>query len=135
MKFILTFKLTKPAEQIFDCLSDMKKFVLAHPIITKINALGSSNYFVYETIRLGFIPFSFTYPATVESNIENKIITINATIMKLTKVELAFKISQHTDYSLVEEAITFRSPLPIKSVMRKVFTEQHQKLFNNIENL
>ncbi len=135
MKFLLTFKLSKPTEQIFDYLSDMKKFVSVHPIITKMDALGNNNYFVYETLKLGFIPYSFTYPATVESNIENKTITINATIMKLTKVELAFKISQHVDYSLVEETITFRSPLPVKSVMKKVFIEQHEKLFNNIENL
>ena len=135
MKFLLTFKLTKPAEQIFDCLADVNKFVSVHPIINRIDALGDNQYFVYESLKLGFIPYSFTYPATIERNIENKTITINATIMKLTKVELVFKISQHASYSLVEETITFRSPLPVKSIMKKVFTEQHQKLFKNIEDL
>jgi carbon monoxide dehydrogenase subunit G len=135
MKFLLTFKLTKPAEQIFDCLTDVNKFVSVHPIINRIDALGDNQYFVYESLKLGFIPYSFTYPATIERNIENKTITINATIMKLTKVELVFKISQHASYSLVEETITFRSPLPVKSIMKKVFTEQHQKLFKNIEDL
>ena len=131
----LKFKMNKPVGFIFDYLTDMQKFVFVHPVISQIDALENNNYLVHETLKFGFIPFSFTYPVNIESNYENKKIIIRATVMRLTKIEMAFEIRNEGDISIVEENIRFKSYLPVKSMMQRIFREQHTQLFKNIEQL
>ena len=68
----LTFTLTKPADFIFDYLTDMDKFASIHPVISKIDRLGDNRYLVHETLKIGFIPYSFTYPVAIESDAANQ---------------------------------------------------------------
>ncbi|QHT65176.1 hypothetical protein GXP67_00035 [Rhodocytophaga rosea] len=131
----LTFIINKPAHIIFDYLTDMQKFVSVHPVITKINPIEKSTYLIYETLKVGFIPISFTYPVTVESNRAEKTITIRATVMRMTKIEMNFIIKEDKAFSIVEETIHFQSPLPLQSIMESIFKKQHRLLFNNIELL
>lgn len=129
----LHFKIKKPIDQVFETLTDMRKFVAVHPVISKIDNKKDGSYLIHETLKFGFIPFSFTYPATVESLSPDKVI-IRAKIMKLTKVEMIFDIKFEDGHSLIKENISFKSILPIKGLMKKIFKEQHEKLFENIEN-
>lgn len=131
----LTFKTHKSADVILDFLTDMQKFVSVHPVITHIKQTGENNYEFFETLKLGFIPFSFTYPVIIESNPANKTVVMRATIMKLTKIELTFFITTDKDFCVIEEAIHFKSPLPVKSIMQRIFKKQHTQLFKNIERL
>ncbi len=128
-----SFRLKKTTNIIFDYLTDMQKFVSVHPVIYQIDKTGNESYLVHETLKLGFIPFSFTYPVTIEKDQSAKIVIIRATVMKLTKIEMKFVLKTDMDYTLVEESIQFKSPLPIKSIMQSIFRKQHAQLFKNIE--
>ena len=128
-----SFRLKKTTNIIFDYLTDMQKFVSVHPVIYQIDKTGNESYLVHETLKLGFIPFSFTYPVTIEKDQSAKIVIIRATVMKLTKIEMKFVLKTDLDYTVVEESIQFKSPLPIKSIMQSIFRKQHTQLFKNIE--
>ena len=128
----LVYKIHKPISLIIDYLTDMQKFVSVHPVIYKIDKLDKNKYLVYETLKLGFIPVSFTYPAIIESNFIDTV-TIRATVMKLSKIEMVFTLKVKDNFTLVEENIRFNSPLPIKSIMESIFRKQHSLLFKNIE--
>lgn len=131
----LTFTLRHSPDFIFDYLTDMNKFASVHPLITKIENRGGGSFLVHETLKLAFFPYSFTYPGTIESNRANKTVTIKATVMKLTRIEMHFTIRQEGDLTIVDETISFRSILPVKSLMENVFREQHEQLFKNINSL
>lgn len=133
----LTFKINKPIETVFEYLTDMQKFASIHPVISKIKFLEANNYLVYETLKVGFIPFSFTYPVSIEANFEDKKVTIKAVVMKFTKIEMNYSL--HTENNsiinttIINEKITFKSILPVKSIMATIFKKQHKQLFQNLE--
>jgi carbon monoxide dehydrogenase subunit G len=129
----LKFRLKKTPDFIFDYLTDMQKFVSVHPVIFQIDNTGNESYLVHETLKMGFIPFSFTYPVTIEKNNIEKIVIIRATVMKLTKIEMKFVLKTDNDYTIIEEVINFKSPLPFKFIMQRIFKKQHSQLFKNIE--
>ena len=56
----LSFRIKKTKDIVFDYLTDMQKFASVHPVITKIVQTNTNNYLVYETLKLGFLSFSFT---------------------------------------------------------------------------
>jgi carbon monoxide dehydrogenase subunit G len=130
---ILNFKVYKPINVIFSYLTDMQKFVSVHPIITKMDDLGNNHYRVYETLKIGFIPISFTYSAKIDSNFEDKTVIIQATVMKFTKINMTFSLKTKAGFSEIEEIIQFTSPFPIKNIMQNIFRKQHTQLFKNIE--
>ena len=131
----LIFKINKPINTVFDYLTDIQKFVALHPVISKIDNLSGNNYLVYETLKLGFIPISFTYPVTIDQSFNNKKILIRATVMKLTKIEMSYTLTADNNSTIINESITFKSPLPIKSIMQNIFRKQHTLLFEKIEAL
>ena len=129
----LSFRIHKNVDFVFDYLTDMQKFVLVHPVISKIENLRNGNYLVHETLKFGFILFSFTYPVTIEKSLLNKTVTIRATVFKLTKIEIKFVLKAVIDNTIIDEEILFKSPLPIKFIMEGIFKKQHNQLFKNIE--
>ncbi|MES2679036.1 MAG: hypothetical protein V4635_04090 [Bacteroidota bacterium] len=131
----LSFKVNKHPEFIFDYLTDMQKYVSVHPVITKIDSRGNGDYLVHETLKLAFLPLSFTYPVNVSGNSDDKTILIKATVMKITKIEMMFKIIGGDGFSTVDETIHFQSPLPVKNTMQNIFRKQHTRLFKNIAEL
>lgn len=131
----LTFALKKSPAFVFDYLTDMDKFAKVHPVITKIEHLGSGDYLVYETLKLGFIPYSFTYRVTIASDPVLNRIVINAVVMKMTRITMDYSIRPEGNGSVVDEIITIKSALPVKGIVQKVFREQHHQLFTNIDKL
>ena len=131
----LSFKIHKNIDLVFDYLTDMQKFVSVHPVISKIENTSDKSYLVHETLKFGFIPFSFTYPVTIENSISDKIVVIRATVFKLTKIEMKFVLKVDNGHTIIEEEIRFKSPLPIKFIMESIFRKQHNQLFKNIELL
>lgn len=129
----LSFRIHKHVDLVFDYLTDMQKFVSVHPVISKIENTGENKYLVHETLKLGFIPFSFTYPVTVEKNTSDKTVSIRATVFKLTKIEMKFALKEDQDYTSIDEEIEFKSPLPVKFIMGGIFKKQHAQLFKNME--
>jgi carbon monoxide dehydrogenase subunit G len=131
----LSFKIKKSSDLIFNYLTDMQKFVSVHPVITRIEPTGNETYLVYETLKLGFIPISFTYPVVIVSWPKDNLVIMHATVMKLTKIEMTFILKMESNFTIIEENIKFKSPLPIKSIMKSIFNKQHGQLFQNIESL
>lgn len=129
----LTHKIKKSPAFIFEYLTDVQKFVSVHPVITKMDVRGNNNYLVHETLKMGFIPISFTYTASIDGKPESNTVIMNATVMKFTKIEMIFILKPDGDNTFVEETINFKSPLPIKSIMQKIFRKQHEQLFRSIE--
>lgn len=129
----LSFVIQKESDIVFDYLTDMQKFASVHPIISSIDQLSNENYLVHETLKIGFIPFSFTYPATLIKDEQSKIVIIQATVFKLTRIEMKFSLVADKDFTRIEEEILFKTILPIKNIMKRIFTKQHQLLFKNIE--
>ena len=129
----LTFRLNKTADFIFDYLTDMEKFVSVHPVIFKIDKTGNDSYLIHEKLKFSFIPFSFTYPVTIEKNNIDKVVIIRATVRKFTKIVMKFVLITENDQTIIEEDITFKSPLPVKFIMQSIFTKQHSRLFENID--
>lgn len=129
----LSFRLTKTADFVFGYLTDMQKFVSVHPVIFQIDHTAENSYLVHETLKLGFVPFSFTYPVVIEKNEIEKVVKMRATVMKLTKIEMEFVLKTEGDFTIVEEQIQFKSILPVKSIMKSIFRKQHAQLFKNIE--
>lgn len=129
----LSFILRKDLSLVYDYLTDMRKFVLVHPIISQIDNIGKDRYLVHEELKIGIIPFSFTYPVTIEKNEFDKMVVIRATVFKITKIEMKFNLRIDNGYTIVDEEIQFNTPLPIKFFLKKVFMEQHEILFKNID--
>lgn len=129
----LTYKINKTRGFILDYLSDMQKFVSVHPVIYKIENRGENQYLVYEKLKFVFIPFSFTYPVIIEQN-ENSVM-MKAIVMKLTRIEINFRVRVENGFTVVDETIHFRSPLPVKRIMQGIFRKQHAQLFRNIDLL
>lgn len=136
----LSFRIKKRKNIVFDYLTDMQKFVSVHPVITKIVENDNSNknsYLVYETLKFGFIPISFTYSVIVESNFDENLVVISAIVMRFTKIKMTFALKSDVEFpdefTIIEENIIFKSPLPVKSIMESIFRKQHKQLFNNIQ--
>ena len=129
----LSFKIHKNIGLVFDYLTDMQKFVSVHPVISKIENTSDKSYLVHETLKFGFIPFSFTYPVTIENSISDKTVVIRATVFKLTKIEMKFVLKADNGHTIIDEEIQFKSPLPVKFIMESIFRKQHDQLFKNIE--
>ena len=132
---ILNYKINKPANFIFDYLTNMTRFASVHPVISKMEYLGENKYLVFETLKWGLIPCSFAYPVTIEIHYEKKQIVMRAIVMKSIKIKMVFNIKDCNGYSIIKEEINFKTALPIQSVMRQVFKKQHTRLFKNIENI
>ena len=104
----LSFKVNKNIDLVFDYLTDMQKFVSIHPVISKIDKTSDKNYIVHETLKFGFIPFSFTYPVTIENSVSDKIVIIRAKVFKLTKIEIKFFLKTDTNNTIIDEEIYFK---------------------------
>jgi carbon monoxide dehydrogenase subunit G len=129
----LSFRIHKNLDFVFEHLTDMQKFVSVHSVISQMVNTGNESYLVHETLKIGFIPISFTYPVTIEKSTIDNTVSIKATVFKLTKIELKFALTAYNDYTIINEQITFKSILPVKFIMESIFRKQHNKLFKNIE--
>jgi len=130
---ILKFKIDKSPKLVYDYLTDMTKFVLVHPVITKIDKIGDAEYLIHETLKFGFLPLNFTYPVSIDQNFKEKTVEMNAIVMKLTKIKLKFSITPEDEFAIIEEKISIKSMFPIKSILQSIFRKQHKILFQNIE--
>jgi carbon monoxide dehydrogenase subunit G len=128
----LSFRIKKDIDFVFVCLTDMKKLVTVHPVIYRIDDTGNERYLVYETLKFGFVPFSFTYPVSIEKSELNRTVIIRATVFRLTKIEMKFLLKSDGDYTIIEEDTRFKSPLPVAYFMERIFRKQHSQLFENI---
>lgn len=130
----LEHHLRKSPEQVYEYLSDMQKFVSIHPVIHQMDPLGQGQYWVHERIKLLYIPWRFTYSATILVH-SPKHIAMSATVMGVVHIAMDFVLKDTNDEGcLVLETVQFKSFLPVHWVMTQIFRKQHTELFRNMDN-
>jgi len=77
----------------------MQKFVSNHPVIDKIEPLSKNIFLVNETLKLGFIPVSFRYQFSLNMNLLEQTVEMNATVMKFTKIKMVFVVKSEGHYT------------------------------------
>jgi carbon monoxide dehydrogenase subunit G len=127
----LTFKVSKDISTITQHLTDVEKFVSVHPLIYKMTDLGENTYKVFEKIKMGIIPYRFTYRATITH--DHNSVKMNASVMGLTKLSMHFTFQREGNVTIINERLTVQSVLPIKNFMVKLISKQHQEMFKNID--
>ncbi|MEL7531014.1 MAG: SRPBCC family protein [Bacteroidota bacterium] len=126
------FEIDNTPEEVFRYLSDMPSFVSVHPLIYRIKSLPNGNHLIHEKIKLGPIPYRFTYPVIVHADEAKGEVQMFATIKKMIFVNLEFKILAAGDKTIVEEKASVRSVLPVKGILRRIFARQHKRMFDNM---
>jgi carbon monoxide dehydrogenase subunit G len=135
MPTTLLFTCSKPVDEVIGVLGSMQRFGEVHPIIQRIEPCGDQDYLVHETVSFGPIPYSFTYPVVVYVDRDTASVRIEATIQRITRMKLDFKVEPDGAGSKITETVEIRSPLPIKGYLLKLVRTQHSQLFKNIGNL
>ncbi len=129
----LDHHVSKSADEVFACLTDAAQFVAVHPVIYRLEALDATRYRVFE--RLPLLPFSFTYPATISGLREAGEVRMEATVGGgLVHIGMRFTITPHGAGCVVREDVTFRTWLPVRAVLERLFQRLHRQLFVNIAN-
>lgn len=131
----LNFNVNKSPEFVFDCLTDIQKFVSVHPVIYKAEKQSDGNYKIYERLRLLFIPFSFVYNASIEGDKTGRCVTMKARVMGLVNITMIYSLQEINGLTSVTELVNFNTFLPVKTLLTKIFNTQHKQLFLNINNL
>lgn len=129
----LKFKVNVPESNAFECLSDMQKFCKINPVIHKIKWLKDQDYLIYETLKLGPLPFPFVYPFNIQINTNLKCVDMRATVMKLIKINLKFEISTIFNITNIDETIEVRAFFPLKWLIQRILKTQHSIMFQNLE--
>lgn len=122
---------TSPAV-VFTYLTDMNLFASIHPVISKIVDKGNGRYLVYETLKLGPFPFSFTYPVEIHHDFSKFFVHMKAIIFKLTTVEMSFTLSAENGITTIEENIHVKSMPLLNSLTVGVIKTQHEVLFRQL---
>lgn len=117
---------------VFTYLTDMNLFASLHPVISKIDSKGNGQYLVFETLKIGTIPFSFTYPVVLRYDFAKSFVHIKAIIFKLATVEMSFILSTENDHTTIEENIYVKSIPLLNSLIIGIIKTQHLVLFNNL---
>ena len=102
----LQYKLNKPLNDVFMCLSVADNFVKVHPIIYAMKPLPNGDYLAHEKLKIAFLNIDFTYPCTIESNKNDKTIAMKAVVKKMVHIKIEFKLSTQNDKTLVNEFIS-----------------------------
>jgi carbon monoxide dehydrogenase subunit G len=128
----LVFDVPQPVGVVLAHLADHQLFVAIHPVISRMQATGPGQYLVHETLKVAGLPYSFTYPATIEADQAARTVRVRATVARVVHVQMDFRLSGSGQATTVRETVTFRSWLPVGALMAPVFRQQHAQLFQNL---
>ncbi len=128
----LKYTLRASLQDVFPYLADPDLFASVHPVISKIETKGNDHVVVHETLKLGPVPFSFTYPAIIHHDFEKGIVRMQAIVFKMTTMNISFQLTKENDLTIIEEDIVIKSKLPFNALTLKVVKSQHLELFKNI---
>ena len=128
----LQFQVPQPLPMVHLCLSDMRRFAEVHPVMERALPLGPDRFRMIERLPLLFLKVRFSYPAVVKSTSDPPTVTMDATVMRLARIHLAFRLFPEGNGTRVEEHATISSPLPVHRAMRKAFQKYHPLLFEAI---
>lgn len=128
----LSFEVNNTVQEVFRYLSDMEAFVSVHPLIYRIDPIADGSYLIHEKLELGSIPYTFTYPVTIQADAKKGEVKMFAVIKKMIHVEMHFMIHPGDGKTKVKEVVSIKSVLPVKPLLKVVFARQHKKMFDNM---
>ena len=134
MTFSFEVNIDHPLEIVYDALADMDQFVEHHPLIYAARVVSPGYYKIYERVRMGFIPYHFTYHAQILPDPVVQRITMKALLYRLISLEIVFFLSSHSSYTKVREEIIIQGPLLIEKKKKKNLITAHLNMFEKIRN-
>jgi len=130
---IIEQDINKPVDTVFSFLSEMDKFVSVHPIIYKIDKIEENHFLIHEKLKIFVFSIGFTYPTLVIANKKDKTIQFKARINAFLNIDIFFNLTEAGNQTKLVETVVFKSILPIKSILSRIFIKQHKQLFLNIQ--
>ncbi len=123
----------KSIAEVYAILIDLKKYGQFHPIITDVKKIEANRYNIYETVRMGLIPFRFIYPATVFTKESTDQIGYDAVVMNLVKIKMDFTLCPiNAQTTKVVEKISIKSILPVHWYLSRLIKKCHIELFDRV---
>ncbi|MCD6066587.1 MAG: hypothetical protein K0S33_1413 [Bacteroidetes bacterium] len=129
----IRYKIEKPIEQVYPYLSDMQKFMEVHPVIYKVDHLSGQEYLFYETLKVLFIPVSFSYKVSLTKTVENKQVVIYSRVQPGVYLDLIFDIEQDGTGTHVRETIKIKALPGIKQLFTSIIRKAHLRFFENLK--
>ncbi|MFK7920677.1 MAG: SRPBCC family protein [Bacteroidia bacterium] len=129
----LSFEVNNTPSEVFRYLSDMEAFVSVHQLIYRIDPIADGSYLIHEKLKIGPIPYRFTYPVMIHADAKKGEVKMLAVIKKLIFVEMDFIILPSDGKTIVKEVVSIKSVLPVKPILKVVFAREHKKMFAKME--
>lgn len=105
----------------------------AHPLIWKMESLGTGVYRVFERVSLGPFSYGFRYKVTVTKSATGDMVRMNAAVAGLVRLRFEFRLTTKPGGGVeVQEDVQITSLLPVGRFMKHLLAEQHAILFGNI---
>ena len=130
---VLNYIITKPVDQVYQCLTDMQKFAEVHPVIYKVEQLSKTEFLFYEKIKIVFIPFSFNYKVNLKISLMTKPVEVDSQVQKGVYLTLKFLLQEKNNQTEVQEEINIKANVFIKIIFKVILKNAHKKLFQNID--
>ena len=130
-----TVQINQQYDVVFDYLTDMQKYQSLNPAVIKVVDLGNGKYTVHKRLKFVFIPYYFSFPMALTSDEDKLSINMVATIGWLNRLEVGFRMIPMSNYTIVEEIVTWKSLIPIGYLLENSIKKQHKILFKNINDL
>lgn len=134
VRLVLRFDiLQKKRDTVSRCLTDPDVFVSVHPLIWKMESLGTGVYRVFERVSLGPFSYGFRYKVTVTNSAIRDMARMNAAVTGLVRLRFDFRLTTKPGGGVeVPEDVQITSLLPVGGFMKRLLAEQHAILFRNI---
>lgn len=129
----MSFLVGKTRRRVAEILTDPSEFVAVHPLIFDMRHVGGHRYKVFERVRLAGLPYSFVYEAEVLRAEDDGWVRMHATVARLVRMEMEFRLSDHAQGTQIDETVSIRSVLPVKPLLKRLLSEQHKQLFKNVD--
>jgi carbon monoxide dehydrogenase subunit G len=130
----LNYLVPASVEEVFPYFADLKKFVDVHPVIFRIDELGSNEYLFYEKMDLFLFKYTFTYKVILESVDLNKRVVMHSKVQRGVYLHLTFSFDQEKGQTKIDEIVHIKAFPFIRAIFKPILRKSHLKLVNEISN-
>ena len=128
----LNYMIPASVEDVFPFFADLKKFVDVHPIIFRVDDLGSNEYLFYEKMEFFLFNYTFTYKVVLESVDLNRSVTMYSSVQRGVYLHLTFSFSQEESQTKISEIVRVEAYSFIRAFFKPILRKSHLKLVNEI---
>jgi|SRR5579872_5159733 hypothetical protein len=129
----LNHVISHPVKRVFPFFSDLKNFVDAHPLLFKVEDLGSNEYLFHEKMNLFLFSHKFTYKVVLESVEQNEKVTMYSDVQRGVYLHLTFLFKEVNNETHIDEAILVKANSLVRAVFKPLLKKSHLKLVEEIK--